>query len=1805
MTLFDGGERIFIRRAWLGGLSLLLILTLLMQLAAPVIQVWAASESAAAKRSWLSVEDKYRPAAQTPPEWAGQIIYLSPPGPYPGPITTTAGHRYGLFVQTPGSTVIRVKDPSANTVLKCEMMTGGECWRYDYTSDGQPLTITSGDKPGVLAVVDLDAPNLNVLFHGLLPEAVAPIPVQPGHLYRFHFSYSQDGGNVGNLVNVGVFDAATERKLAGAYTSGTTAAKEDAFLVQASTTSVLIRKTGTWHSVPEAAVMVTLVDLGPADSIAAGRMAAQHNACLANQSQAFAADPVNTRTGNFTLPVTDFALPTRGLPLAFTRTYNAQDDTVGPLGSGWTHNYNTRLQAFSSGELLVLVTPEGSSLPFTRTSDGSYTPGPGVRATLAKNANGSFTLRRGDGVVYTFDTASNRYRLLRETDPQGRATTLTYTNGKLTRVTAADGRALSLAYTGSGRISRITDPAGRTVTFGYTACDGVAYLTSARDRSGALWTYTYTAGRMTAFTDPTGATVTNVYDAAGRVVTQYNPLQQPTIFDYTHERTVVTDPAGRALTYFYNAAGALTAVRDGQGQTTTYQYDQNFNLVASTNPRGQTTRYTWDAQGCSYTAMQDALGQTTTFTYDTQGNLTTMTDPRQRVLTVAYDAANNMTALSRALAGHVFFTSTFSYDAQQQVRASADARGNTTTYTYDAYGYPRTVVDALGQTTRFQFDLVGRMTAATDPNGATTTFVYDTGDRLREVRDALGGVTTYTYDAAGRLIAWTDANQHTTTLGYDAAGRVLTETNALGAATFYRYDPAGQLRQVINALRQATTFTYDAAGRLTQVRDAAQRTTTYGYDAAGNLTSILPPGAPAAATFEYDALDRPVAMTDPLGQTTWYGYDAAGNLTTVLVPDGALATYTYTPQDLLAQVRLPGGRVAAAFQYDRLGNLVQATDGRQQTTTYAYDALNRLTTVHDILGATDYGYDPAGNLAAVTDAQQQTTLYGYDALGRLTSTLPPGLPATTYAYDPVGNLTLLTAADGSRTTATYDALDRPTAIQYPATSAAPGYSVGYTYDALGRRASMSDPTGVTAYHYDALSRPITITAPYVGSVAYRYDAAGRRSTTRYPTGETVTYTYDAANRLSGVQGWDGAETAYTYDAAGQLHAEQRANGTRAAYSYDAEGRLTGIVDGAGQNWSSRYHYTLDGAGNRIAVQESAALFRIYLPLILREYTADTLVSINLPPFSTAEPDPLVSPLAAPALLSPLATPDAPLETPPAPEVMPTPEARSWQFWQEAWVWLTQCFTAAPIAAAAPQETSTFVSPLSTPPGEIVTHYTYDARNQLTGAASSTGAAYSYTYDAVGNRTALTSTATAAAYTYAAGNRLTAIAGVAQTHDARGNLLADGRFTYHYDGADRLVRVEDGAASVTYQYNGDGLRVAETRNGQTTYFTWDQALELPQLLATSDGTRYLQGLGLTAVERDGQWYYPHTDALGSLRRWSDASGAAVGALSYDPYGGITQEQGIIPSPLGFAGEWHDPTTGLQYLRARWYQPATGRFTQVDPFPGVLALPATQHPYQYALNSPTRYTDPSGESVLLTLGIIAAAGIAAGATELLFNQLPPVVNAYGGYQNVLQAIRCGGLARILDLLDAGALAGAVTNALVAGALAAVVVWAIPIFIAGLPLSGLGALGASIALHWLYGGAIGFVGGLAGAAVQAAIHRQPVVYTPAEAESNFFWGSLFLFSSATLGHLANHAVVMQFRGEATNIATAMARGGVPGNNIELQQIARLARNGTPKNIGDASLFDPSIFYITLNQLATALDVILNDNYWQDFLEFIENYW
>jgi RHS repeat-associated protein len=100
-----------------------------------------------------------------------------------------------------------------------------------------------------------------------------------------------------------------------------------------------------------------------------------------------------------------------------------------------------------------------------------------------------------------------------------------------------------------------------------------------------------------------------------------------------------------------------------------------------------------------------------------------------------------------------------------------------------------------------------------------------------------------------------------------------------------------------------------------------------------------------------------------------------------------------------------------------------------------------------------------------------------------------------------------------------------------------------------------------------------------------------------------------------------------------------------------------------------------------------------------------------------------------------------------------------------------------------------------------------------------------------------------------------------------------------------------------------------------------------------------------------------DALGSVRLHLDDTGAALAPTSYSPFGTPTVGS---PEPFGFAGELH--VGGLQYLRARWYDPAAGVFVGRDPFAGCPRTPYSLHPYQYSYSNPILNTDPSGKCVV---------------------------------------------------------------------------------------------------------------------------------------------------------------------------------------------------------------------------------------------------
>ena len=92
--------------------------------------------------------------------------------------------------------------------------------------------------------------------------------------------------------------------------------------------------------------------------------------------------------------------------------------------------------------------------------------------------------------------------------------------------------------------------------------------------------------------------------------------------------------------------------------------------------------------------------------------------------------------------------------------------------------------------------------------------------------------------------------------------------------------------------------------------------------------------------------------------------------------------------------------------------------------------------------------------------------------------------------------------------------------------------------------------------------------------------------------------------------------------------------------------------------------------------------------------------------------------------------------------------------------------------------------------------------------------------------------------------------------------------------------------------------------------------------------------------------------------TDADGDVVNTYGYDVFGSVRSQTGSQPNEFRFTGEQRDSESGFYYLRARYYDPAIGRFVSQDPIMGSAIGPQTLNRYPYVLNNPCSLIDPWG-------------------------------------------------------------------------------------------------------------------------------------------------------------------------------------------------------------------------------------------------------
>jgi RHS repeat-associated protein len=727
---------------------------------------------------------------------------------------------------------------------------------------------------------------------------------------------------------------------------------------------------------------------------------------------------------------------------------------------------------------------------------------------------------------------------------------------------------------------------------------------------------------------------------------------------------VLVGSQGRSDRYTRNADGTFAPpdaihtalVQEGDGTYTAshkdrsaWRFDAGGRLIALIDRHGNSSELTYDAAG-PLAAISDPAGRgSLTLTY-TDGLLTSVTDWLSPARTVTY-----------------------AYDADDRLATVTDRAGKLTTYGYDGTTHRlTTITDANGNVqVSNTYDAAGRVVRQQDARGLTsgaeTTFGYtDNADGTRTTvvtyppaafEPTFAPTQTHVHNADGWLLSETrrpsSTETHTTTFSYDAAGNRSSVTDPRGNSTSFCYD--------VDATGAAIA---GSRGNLTRRIDpppsagADPLVTLIEYDNLDNVTRLVPPrgvdngsgvtcgsdlsaavDADFATELAYDSAGaelRSVSQraTDPtaglLTSVTRFEYADAANpgLVTRVVPprgntgaspDYAYATtYTYagsgSQAGMLTSVSDPLGN-STTFAYDAVGRRTSVVDANgnaagadpaAHTTSYEYDAEDRPrfislpapTAGGDEL-VTEFRYDPVGKRTIHIDAAGQVIRYSFDERNDLErvehspsawtdpAVTPADVIVTSYAYDDAMQLTRITRADGDaaeRATAyAHDGLGRlRVETQYPAWPATTGPLVStFTYDANGNLASRSDPLGqTTGLAHDALNRLTAVDHADAGTadVAYTYDLNGNRLSMVDGTG-TTTYAYDELDRLLTVTTLGSVSVGYRYDLDGNRARLIYPGDDDLAYSYDTAGRLTSLTD-----WDARVtEYAYRPAGSLAGV----------------------------------------------------------------------------------------------------------------------------------------------------------------------------------------------------------------------------------------------------------------------------------------------------------------------------------------------------------------------------------------------------------------------------------------------------------------------------------------------------------------------------------------------------------------------------------------------------------------------------------------------
>jgi RHS repeat-associated protein len=1025
-------------------------------------------------------------------------------------------------------------------------------------------------------------------------------------------------------------------------------------------------------------------------------------------------------------------------------------------------------------------------------------------------------------------------------------------------------------------------------------------------------------------------------------------------------------------------------------------------LTSIVDRHGQALTFTWDAQ-LRLVALTDAIGQVTTLQYDQPGDplkVTSVTDPFGRVARMTYTPDGVLNGITDV----VNMTSAFeSYGLSEFIRTMQTPYGTTSFVERSIAGeYNRTIeaTDPLGATEKVEFYWANAPVPASMPAAEVPAIFGNSNQRLNEyvslhwakgrtIGDVSQATVTrwmlqsldwfwdpgWTVNVAhstqrpGELREWYIHQGQVYTDYLGGSAKVTLASRKLPDGTVY------EERATYNFQQNATTTT-DPVGRqvtyvyasngidLLEVRNTTAGTNdllasysnyTAGHqpqtitDAAGQVTQLtyLPSGQLATTTnarqettsYTYDDNGYLQLVTGPVaGATTSYTYDVFGRTRSVTPVGEGVVTTDYDALNRPTRIDFPDGSYEQ-FTYDRL-DIATVRDRRGRVTRHTYNARRQLVASRDPAGRiVQRLWCDCGKLDALVDANGNITRWERDVAHRVIREVrADGTTDIDYTYDALGRLKTVTDPKQQVTTYTYFADGAVASIAFTnASVATPGVTL--TYDpAYARVTAIVDGTGTTTYTYKApgqlgAGRPASVDGPLANdAVAHTYDELGRIATRAINgAANTVSWTFDTLGRVGSEQSLLGTFT-YGYDGfTSRPETVGYPNGQTTSYAYFPavqDHRLQTIhhrhPNGA---TLSKFDYTYDAVGNILAWRQQNDA-----TAVLWDYAYDNADQLTRAvKRDDAQPT---------TILQRFAYAYDPAGNRLAEQI--DDAATSWTYDRLNRLETQQVGGGLRVAGQIGEPATVRVQ------GQPAT---VDASGQFVG-----------TLPVASGTTAFAVSATDGSGNTAVRNFTVDQAGAAKsfTYDANGNLIGDGTRTFEWDARNQLIAVTIGTHRSEYTYDGQQrrVRVIEKENGVTqsdTRILWCEMVICEERAA--DGTTVNRRAFRHGEQVGGVSRFFATDHLGSVTDVADSSVTVLGRYAYDPWGRRTVTAGADVTREAFTGhQWRaDPSLLLSFYRG--YDPELGVWISEDP----IGFSEGPNFYRYVAGNPVRFQDPLGLAI----------------------------------------------------------------------------------------------------------------------------------------------------------------------------------------------------------------------------------------------------